>query len=437
MTIRKSISAFFRDDVRNYSIYACERQIPSGVDGLKPSQRKVLFGMQKKFPNQEVKVSIASAGIMEVSCYHHGSLDGVIVNMAQNFPGSNNVPLLEPIGQFGSRIGPESAASRYIFTKLSAACKKLFNPIDENILNWLDDDGTSIEPEFYLPIIPTVLVNGVEGMGTGYATSIMAYNPTELKEWIVNHLKGKRTKDTLIPWYKGFTGTIMRIAGQVVVFGRIEVTSSTSLRITELPIGSYTSKYREVLNKLEDDGVIKSYTDDSDDSKTEFNIRCTRELTQESQSELLSMFKLISKSTENVTVWDETGKIRRFDSVVDLLRWFTEYRVSRYEDRRQYQISALTQTLHDMSERIRFIRLYLKESSKWAKLTNNDVISILNEHKFASPSDLLAIRVARLTGEEIGKLEQQIEVTKLELEAMKATTAVEMYIKELTDVGSF
>lgn len=427
--LSKPLVDFFKDEVRNYSIYSCERAIPSGVDGFKPSQRKVIFGMQKKFPTQEVKVSIASAGIMEISCYHHGSLDGVIVNMAQDFPGSNNVPMLEPIGQFGSRIGPEASAARYIFTKLSSNFKQLFNPVDENILEWNDDDGTKVEPKYYLPLLPTVLVNGAEGMGTGFASYIMAYNPKDLKEWVTKRLQGTKTKTSLIPWYKGFNGDIQRIAGQVIVFGNIEVTSSSSLRITELPIGSYTSKYREHLNKLEDEGVIKGYTDESDDEKTEFNIRCSREFTSTPIPELLAKFKLITKSTENITVWDENQKIRKFETAVDLLEWFTAFRLTKYTERKEFLLENLTAEIDALNSKIRFIKLYIKRSKVWSQLSNTEVHAEVKAEGFDVA--VLNTRISSLTGEEIEALESLVTKKTDEVKKLTAMSASELYLEDL------
>ena len=200
MTVR-DIKDFFSKEVRDYSIYSCMRAIPSGIDGMKTAHRKVLYGMAKEFPTQEVKVSICAATIQAVTAYHHGSLEAVVTGMAQNFVGSNNIPLLEGIGQFGSRITSTPAASRYIFAKLSQSAKQLFKPVDDNILEWLDDDGQKIEPKFYLPVLPLVLINGAEGMGTGFSTYIMGYKPDDLKKRTLEILNGSKKKTPLTPWY--------------------------------------------------------------------------------------------------------------------------------------------------------------------------------------------------------------------------------------------
>lgn len=429
-----TIKEIINNDVRNFSIYNCERSIPSGVDGLKTSQRKVIFGMMKKFPTQEAKVSIVSAGVMEISAYHHGSLDGVIVNMAQNFPGSNNLPYLDAIGQFGSRISPDAAASRYIFTKLTKNFRQIFKSDDDKILEYLDDDGQSIEPKFYLPILPAVLINGADGMGTGFACSIMAYNPTDLKTYIQKKLTGKKITGRLNPWYRGFKGTIERNDDQVVCSGVMEIVNTTTIKITELPIGAYTIKYREVLNGLEDRGIIKSYVDNSTEEKTEFIVTCPRETTKKSTDGLMKVFKLVTKTTENITVWKENGKIKRFDTVESLIDWFIEYRLTRYEDRRQNMLAALREQKSWFEEQMKFIQLYLKRSKVWSGYSDEQVEQELVEEGLCRIDELLSIRVRRLTGESIKDLEKKLSESNTEIGRLEGITAKDLYLDDLNQL---
>ena len=435
MANQKRVTEVFRDEVREFSIYDCERSLPSGVDGLKPSQRKVIYGMIKKFPNQEVKVSIASAGIMEVSCYHHGDLSGVIVNMAQDFPGANNMPYVDPIGQFGSRIGPDASAPRYIFTKLNDNFRRIFKKEDEMILNYLEDDGAQIEPDYYLPIIPNVLINGAEGMGTGFACKILGYNPDDIRQECLAALdpKGKRTK--LIPWYRGFNGDIEKNAeGQTVFTGRLEVVNTTTIKITELPIGSYTKAYREVLNALEEKGIIKDYVDDSKESFTLFTIKCPRETTSNSKEDLLKLFKLITRESENVTVWLDSGRLRKFESVDDLLTWFVAFRTGKYEVRRLKLIEQLKDDLALASEKIRFIKFYIANAKWFSTSKKAEIEERLTKEKFVHIDELMSIRVYNLTRDQIEKLEADIVELQKTLDFYLTTTAQKMYAKELKEL---
>ena len=435
MANQKRVTEVFRDEVREFSIYDCERSIPSGVDGLKPSQRKVIYGMIKKFPNSEVKVSIASAGIMEVSCYHHGDLSGVMVNMAQDFPGANNMPYLDPIGQFGSRIGPDASAPRYIFTKLNDNFRKIFRKEDEMILNYLEDDGSQIEPDYYLPIIPNVLINGAEGMGTGFACKILGYNPEDIRRECLAALDPKAKRTKLIPWYRGFSGTVEKNAeGQAVFTGCLEVVNTTSIKITELPIGSYTKAYREVLNSLEEKGIIKDYSDDSKESFTLFTIKCPRETTTNSKEELLKLFKLVSRETENVTVWLDTGRLKKFDSVDDLLTWFVKFRTEKYEARRLKLIDQYLADLALANEKIRFIKFYIANAKWFSTSKKAEIEERLTKEKFVHIDELMSIRVYNLTKDQIEKLEADIIELEKTLEYYRTTTAQKIYAKELKEL---
>lgn len=432
-TTQRNITDFFSNEVRDFSVYACKRAIPSGIDGFKPSQRKILFGMSKEYPTQEVKVSIAAATIMAVSCYHHGSLEGVMVNMAQNFPGSNNTPLLEGIGQFGSRLSPDAAAPRYIFTKLSSACKQLFHSVDDNILEWEEDDGTRIEPKFYLPILPMVLVNGASGMGTGYATNIPGHNPKDLKDAVVAILNGKKPKP-LVPWYRGFSGTITSDGTQNTVSGVLESINTTQLVIKELPVGNYTIAYRDVLNSLEDSGMIKSYDDNSSEEKTEFIIHVTRAFSSGTQADLMKIFKLVSRDTPNLVVWDENHKIRKFADTMELLKWFVGYRLTKYEDRRQYMLRAAADVHAALTEEMKFIRLYLKRSTIWSKTTAAIIEQELVDAGFSSPKSLLAIRISRLNADAIQELQSKILDKEAEITKLTASTATDLYLEDLSNL---
>ncbi len=356
-----------------------------------------------------------------------------MVNMSQNFPGSNNIPLLDGIGQFGSRLSPDAAASRYIFTKLSGACKQLFHSVDDHILEWEEDDGVRIEPKFYLPILPVVLINGASGMGTGYATSIPGHNPKDLKETSLAILYGKKQKK-LVPWYRGFTGTITENVNQTTTSGVLEVSNTTTIVIKELPVGNYTIAYREVLNTLEDKGLIKSYDDNSSEEKTEFVVRVSREVAAKPKDELLKIFKLVSKDTPNLVVWDENGKIRRFNTADELLQWFVAFRLTKYEARRLYMLKAAEEKKADLTEELKFIKLYLVRSSVWSKTKTADIEQELVDAGFTSPKDLLAIRISRLTADSIKDLEGKIADKEAEIIRLTGTTATDLYMEDLNNL---
>ena len=256
-----------------FSVADNQRSIPCVVDGLKPSQRKVLFACFKRKLKREIKVAQLAGYVSEHSAYHHGeaSLTGTIVGMAQDFVGSNNVNLLAPCGQFGTRImgGKDAASSRYIFTKLEAVARKVFHPDDDAVLKYLDDDGQSIEPNYYVPVLPLALCNGADGIGTGWATSVPNYDPKQLiavlrrmiahagddvdcdeTSLLATCAAEDVGADGLAPSYRGFKGdVILKKAGSYQALGRVERLDDTKVLIDELPLRKWTHDYKQWLEQ--------------------------------------------------------------------------------------------------------------------------------------------------------------------------------------------
>ena len=252
---QKSItySEFIDKELIHFSNYDNERSIPNICDGLKPSQRKVLFDSLKKNLLKEIKVSQLSGYISEQSSYHHGEnyLQGTIISMAHNFIGSNNINLLNPNGQFGTRLlgGKDSASPRYIFTNLNHLTKLIFHPDDLPLLDYLNDDGFKIEPKYYVPIIPMILVNGCEGIGTGFSTKIPCYNPIQIVDNLKRMMRGEDIEE-MSPWYRGYNGNIIKLNDKTFISrGKYTFVDTNTVVIDELPIGIWTDTYKELLEK--------------------------------------------------------------------------------------------------------------------------------------------------------------------------------------------
>ena len=282
-----SYEDFISKELIHFSKYDCDRSIPNLMDGLKTSLRKILFATFKKNLTTEIKVAQFSGYVSEHSCYHHGeaSLNGAIIGMAQNFVGSNNINLLIPSGQFGTRLqgGNDSASERYIFTLLNKLTRIIFPSMDDNILKYLNDDGTPVEPIFYAPIIPMILVNGSKGIGTGFSTDIMCYNPLQIIDYIKSKLNSEKYNLDFIPYYEGFQGTIEKISEtKFLLKGKYEKIAPDKIRVTELPIGYWTESFKEHLESLIEPGldkegkkitpIVKDYDDMSKDTTVDFTI---------------------------------------------------------------------------------------------------------------------------------------------------------------------
>ncbi|XP_022654783.1 DNA topoisomerase 2-like isoform X2 [Varroa destructor] len=367
-TTSVSFNDFVHKELILFSNMDNERSIPSLIDGLKPGQRKVLFTCFKRNDKREVKVAQLAGSVAEMSAYHHGeqSLMMTIVNLAQNFVGSNNINLLQPIGQFGTRLqgGKDSASPRYIFTKLSPLARSLFPTSDDPVLNYLFDDNQKIEPDFYLPIIPMILVNGAEGIGTGWSTKVPNYNPREIVANIKRLINDEPLKK-MKPWYKGFRGEIEAIDEglRYVVHGELGILGSNKIEITELPIKTWTQTYKEnVLESLlhgsdKVPGIIQDYKEYNTDTTIRFVVQMDeRNLAKAEDEGLHKTFKLQTTiATTSMVLFDSNGCIRFYQKPEEILEEFFNVRLQGYVKRRDYLIGLLTAEADKLSNQARFI----------------------------------------------------------------------------------
>ncbi|MCL7048730.1 hypothetical protein MKW94_004884 [Papaver nudicaule] len=362
-------SDFVNKELIQFSIADLQRSIPSMVDGLKPGQRKILFCSFKRKFVKEAKVAQFSGYVSEHSAYHHGeaSLAGTIIGMAQDFVGSNNINLLQPNGQFGTRHqgGKDHASARYIFTCLSPITRFLFSKDDDILLDYLKEDGQSIEPTWYVPVIPTVLVNGSEGIGTGWSTFIPNYNPRD----IVANLKRLLNDEPMVPmdpWYKGFKGTIEKSAskeGGYIVTGVIEEINETTLRISELPVRRWTQDYKEFLESMLNgndkikEPFISDYREHNDDTTVHFEVMLSEENMMIAKQEgIYKKFKLSNTiSTNNMHLFDQRGAIKKYDNPEQILEDFCGIRLEFYIKRKKVLLENLELDLKKLDNKVRFI----------------------------------------------------------------------------------
>ena len=374
-----------------FSIADNVRSIPNFIDGMKPSQRKVIFACIKKNLTTEIKVSQLSGYVSEVSSYHHGeaSLQDTIINLAQNFVGSNNVNLLEPIGQFGSRLfgGKDSASPRYIFTNLSKNFKDLFHSEDFNLLDYLDDDGFSIEPRYYVPTLPVILINGAKGIGTGFSTDIPCFNPEDIKNRLLKLTENEDCEiEELTPWYKGFTGKIIKVENNKwTSHGTYEV-KGNKITITELPIGTWIEDYKLFLDKLETDEVIYSYKNNSTDTTVHFELSLSLENIIEwtNNREIEKKLKLISHiSGKNMYVFDEHDKIVKMESAEEIIYRFWRIRNEYYIKRQKYLANKIKNELDILISKITFINDVINENIKVFRQKLDFINSQLETKKYS------------------------------------------------------
>ncbi len=447
---------FFDKEFIQFSMYDNVRSIPHMMDGLKPSQRKILYTCLKRNITDEVKVAQLSGSVAELTHYAHGemSLNQAIVDMAQDFVGSNNIPLILPIGQFGTRLqgGEDSASPRYIYTRLNELTRYIFRKEDDDILNIQVQEGYIIEPEYYVPIVPMVLVNGTTGIGTGWSTDIPKFNIQQIIKILEFKLNGDNQPRRIKPYYENFLGDINYINKKFESTGKASV-KGTQIHITELPVGMWTDKYCEILDALVDNKTIKDYKNNSTDIIVNIIISATREFC--SGPDLLGKLKLkTSLPTTNMNLWYD-GKITRYDMVESIIDTFYNDRLVWYERRKEFIL---------MKYKIEGLRLL--NTYKFITLVNNGTLKVSNRKKHEIVTDLIAngiltlatiesggkpqiegvesngydyllnMPIYSLTSERALKLKEQLENKKQQIIKLKDTAVNQLWLDDLNELKS-
>ena len=335
---------FINKELILFSMADNMRSIPSVVDGLKPGQRKVLFTCFKRNLKKDMKVVELAGSVSGLTAYQHGetSLQMTIVGLAQTFVGSNNINCLEPSGNFGSRLqgGSDCASARYIYTRLSPFARKVFHAADEPLLTYNTDDEHTIEPQLYVPVVPMVLINGADGIGTGWSSSIPNYNPEHIVENLKLLMDGKEM-NTMTPWFRDFKGTVTPMGPDRYKFsGLARQTGDNEISITELPIRMWTQDFKdkivEIIKAEKTPSFIKDYDDYNTHKDVHFVIRMEEKHMKLALEEgLEEKFKLTkSIATSNLVAFDAEGRITKYANVEDIMKEFYNIRIKFYEKRK-------------------------------------------------------------------------------------------------------
>ncbi|KIY62781.1 type II DNA topoisomerase [Cylindrobasidium torrendii FP15055 ss-10] len=365
------------------------RSIPSMADGLKPGQRKIMWSVFKRNLKKEIKVAQLTGYVSEHAAYHHGevSLAQTIVNLAQHYVGSNNINLLAPNGQYGTRHegGKDHASARYIFTEPTPLARGLFHPADDPLLKAQEDDGLTVEPEWYLPVVPLVLINGADGIGTGWSTSIPCFNPMEVVANIRRLMNGEET-EAMHPWWRGFTGEVVNTAkNKYEVKGTVTKVDDTTIEITELPIYKWTNQFKVELDAMMEKGdLIKNYQEHHANANVHFVIQMSpKGMEQAEQQGFLEFFKLTSKvSTTNMILFDFEGKIQRYDSPEAILEEFYPMRLSYYQKRKDYLANDLQNVFEKLSNQARFVQMIVNKELTVSGRKKAAIVVDLRKHEF-------------------------------------------------------
>jgi len=450
------IEDFIHKELIHFSNSDTKRSIGSLYDGLKPSQRKIMYACFKRKLYSEIRVAQLAGYVSENAAYHHGeaSLQGAIIGMAQNFVGSNNLNLLEPNGQFGTRImgGSDAASCRYIHTELNKLCMCIFPKEDFPLLNYIEDDGLKVEPYHYVPIIPVVLVNGMTGIGTGFSTNIPCFNPEDICKNIRNIIQDKDYK-IMEPWFRGFKGSIIKTGDKTYMSkGIYNVINQNTIEITELPIGRWTEDYKEILNKMiiersgknEGKGIIIDYENQSTDTIVYFKIivkhgyLSSAQWSEGDMDKIEKDFKLTTTkhtSLTNIHLYNENNTITRYNTIEEIIREYCRVRLDLYSKRKEHQLRNLDHDLRVISAKCKFILEIIEETLIIQRRTKDNIIQQLVDKDYWKINEsydyLLKLPIYTLSQEEIDKLmkeKQELLEERVELNKM---TSKDMWLEEL------
>ncbi len=436
------VTEFFINDYVNFSSYDNLRKIASMIDGQKNASRKILYTILEKNIKSKIKVSQLGSKVSEFTEYLHGSLDGVIVNLAQDYTGTNNIPLLQKKGNFGTRFNQEASASRYIYSYGTDDFFNLFNKEDTFILKQQFFEGTKIEPRYYVPTLPILLINGSEGVSSGFAQKILPRNTNDIKKYIISKLNGRTSRIKLTPYYNNFNGSIDNgnTVKQWEIKGVVKRISKNKVRISEVPIGYDLKSYIKVLDILEDKNIIQSYKDKSENDKFLFEVTIPSKILKTwDDATILSNLKLIKKVTENYTIVDENNKIRVFENITEIIDRYYSIKLYYMKKRKVFLIKDLIKDIKLLKSKIIFIKLVVSKKLKIMNRKTEEIINDLKKIKKIEPVDgsydfLLKMSISAITIEKQTKMMQDILKYKDELDKLKNISIQQMWLNDIKEL---
>lgn len=440
------IEEFYNTDFVDSASYDNLRKIASYIDGFKNSSRKIIHTVLDKNINKKTKVSILQSSVSEYTEYLHGenNLGQVIINLAQNFTGSNNIPLLQRNGEFGSRHANAAAAPRYIKTQKETYLDDLISKLDNDSLVSQRFEDTNIEPRYFVPILPMLIINGSEGVSTGFAQKVLPRDKKVVISELNKVLKGTKKLDNIkmgTPYWEGFKGEVVRDdinPSKWYIKGVAIVENTSTILIEEVPIGYDLKKYLEVLDKLSDSGIIVSYKDMSEDDNFKFKVKVKREVTNkyDTNDKILELFKLIKPITENYTTIDENNRIRVFDNIEDIFKSYFLIRKEYFNKRKSNILSIKNDELSVLNSKYIFIKSVIEGSIVVNNKSKKMIISDIEKNSKIIKVDggyeyLLRMPIYSLSKEKLSDIKKKVSDIKLDIKELKSKTIETLWLEDI------
>ncbi len=440
------ITDFCDSEFKIYSFYANERCIPSVIDGLKPAQRKAAWvGLHSLSKTTDYKVSQFASTIALNTQYHHAvaSMEETVVGMSQTFIGSNNITLFEGRGQFGTIIegGADAASSRYISVRQSNVARYLFRKEDDDILEYVMEDGISIEPKYFIPVIPYILCNGTDGIGWGHSSHMLFYNPTDLIQQVKNLISGQEleTLPALKPWYWNFKGSFIEENGKLYCYGAFKVVDEAVVYVDALPVGEWSCNYKSFLQKLKEDKLIAKWEGGDNPFEIDFKIYLSSTSTFEPGYETLKLKKPLS--TNNMSAFTPEGTLKQYKDINEIINVFYKVRYEAYEKRKKHMLSVYDTQIKMLESKLKYTNLIRSDASILLQ-DEEDLFAYLEKEGYYSWQGakekgfqyLTDIRNGNFTNNNLVKLEKELENAKNNKEELKKTSIKKIWLSELDEL---
>lgn len=439
-----TLDEIVNNNVLTYSLYTVlERAIPYLMDGFKPVQRFVMYEALNKASKDFAKVASIGSSVSD-SGYKHGETAALDTTALISNTWNNNIPFLEGQGNFGSRVDRDAAEPRYIFCRVHENFNNIY--LDNDILP-PHPDKTHLPPKYYLPIIPTVLLNGISGTASGFATVILPHDIKSVIQSCIDVLDGK--KDVTIPEVKfpEFVGDVIETEpNKFLMKGKYEWTGKYSLTITEIPYMldrmSYISKFLQPLKESK----ILNYEEMCSEG-FEFTIRFSKnyldeikdKFNNEDFEEFISKLIGINAILTQIIVLVDDGEIltrEQFNDASDVVKLFVPKRLSYYPIRIKNKQDVYTNETNVLRAKCNFIKLVRNESIILKDRKKQDIIDDINSYEELKGYDkeLLSMSIYSISDDEFEKLNSLLESKMKELDYWNKADPKKEYKKDLKNL---